>query len=115
VRMLDHDGCGIYNIAGEGAVPWSRAIATSGARPLPLPTWLAYPGVRVLAKLQTAFPAHLMDFFRYPVIVSDQAIRRELGWAPRVNVVDTLRSIDDIPADAGSRAAAFEGSRPLGL
>jgi len=114
MRLLDHDGCGIYNIAGEGAVPWSRAIATAGARPLPLPTWLAYPSVRVLARLNAAFPEHLMDFFRYPVIVSDLAVRTDLGWTPRVNVVDTLRSVDDVPADAGDRAAAFEESHSLG-
>lgn len=101
VRMaLEHDGYGVFNIAGEGAVPWSTAIATAGARPVHLPTWIAYPGAAVVSRLYPSFPEHLIDFFRYPVIISDVAIREQLGWTPHINVVDTLRSVADVPWDS---------------
>lgn len=108
VRALHDERYGVYNVAGEGAVPWSSAIETAGARPLPLPTAIAYPAVRLLSRLNAAFPDHLMDFFRFPVIVSDAAVRRDFDWVPRVSVVDTLRSIPDVPGDAGLRADAAE-------
>jgi len=91
---------GVYNLAGEGAVPWKSAIELAGSRSLPLPHLLAYPATRLASRLDAAFPDHLMDFFRYPVIVSDQAFRADFGFAPRVSVLDTLRSVDDITHDA---------------
>lgn len=97
---LEHHGHGVYNVAGEGAVPWSTAISTAGARPLQLPTWVAYPGAALVSRLNPSFPEHLMDFFCFPVIVSDEAARRDLGWKAQVSVVDTLRSVPDVPWDA---------------
>ena len=81
-------------------MPWRRAIEIAGARSVALPHGLAYPVVRVLARLNVAFPEHLMDFFRYPVITSDAALRARYAWRPRVTVVEALRSIQDVPADA---------------
>jgi UDP-glucose 4-epimerase len=106
VDVISGDEAAVYNVCGEGAVPWRRAIAIAGARPLPLPHTVAYPAVRLLARLNVAFPEHLMDFFRYPVIISDAALRARYAWRPRVNVVETLRSLHDLPPDVarGPRA-----------
>jgi UDP-glucose 4-epimerase len=98
--LVHGDESAVYNACGEGAVPWRRAIEIAGARSVALPHGLAYPVVRVLARLNVAFPEHLMDFFRYPVITSDAALRARYAWRPRVTVVEALRSIQDVPADA---------------
>ena len=87
---------GVYNVAGEGAIPWLSAIHLAGSRPLALPVPIAYPAVRMLARLQFAFPAHLMDYFRFPVIIHDGAFREEFGWQPRVSLHDTLSSVKDV-------------------
>ena len=42
-------GWGVFNVAGEGVVPWSHAIRLAGAEPLPVPHLLAYPLVGMLA------------------------------------------------------------------
>lgn len=94
---IERGNYGVYNIAGEGALPWRTAIETAGGRPLPLPTWVAYPGARAVSMVYPAFPEHLMDFFRYPVIVTDQAARTDLGWKAQTSVLDTLRSVRDVP------------------
>lgn len=94
---------GVFNVAGEGAIPWTRAIEAAGSRPLHLPHTVAYPLVRALARFNVAFPDHLMDFFRYPVILSDEAFRAH-GWLPRIDVVETLRSVSDVTADAAEVA-----------
>lgn len=103
-EILPSDQAGVYNVCGEGAVPWRTAIRIAGARPLPLPHTLAYPAVRVLSRMNVTFPEHLMDFFRYPVIISDAALRARLSWRPQVTVVEALRSIHDVPPDAGAAA-----------
>lgn len=99
VELLQGSESAVYNVCGEGEVPWRRAIEIAGARALPLPHTLAYPGVRLLSRMNIAFPEHLMDFFRYPVIISDQLLRSRVDWRPEVSVVETLRSLHDVPAD----------------
>lgn len=93
---FESEQTGVFNVAGEGAIPWTRAIRAAGSRPLALPHGVAYPAVRVLSRWNVAFPEHLMDFFRYPVIVSDEAFREATGYTPRVNVVEALRSVHDV-------------------
>ncbi|TVQ94768.1 MAG: NAD-dependent epimerase/dehydratase family protein [Deltaproteobacteria bacterium] len=100
VQVLEGSESAVYNLCGEGEVPWRRAIQIAGARELPLPHTIAYPAIRLLSRLNIAFPEHLMDFFRYPVIISDDAIRSRYPWRPEVSVVDTLRSLHDVPPDA---------------
>lgn len=84
---------GIYNVAGEGAVPWSKAILAAGGRPAAIPTFMAYPLVGSLSALNLLFPKHLMDYFRYPTVISDKAFRDDFGYAPQYDAIDTLRSV----------------------
>jgi UDP-glucose 4-epimerase len=90
---VDSDHWGVFNVAGEGCVPWSKAIALAGAVPMPIPHLLAYPLVGSLAALRLIFPKHLMDYFRYPTVISDDAFRETFGYEPQYSTVDTLRSV----------------------
>lgn len=103
---LTGSGFGVYNVAGEGAIPWERAIRVAGGRPVTVPHAVAYPALAVLSRFNVAFPEHLVDYFRYPVIVADGLFREQMGWEPKVSVVDTLRSVHDVPADGGRRSGA---------
>ena len=93
VLAVQSDRWGIYNLAGEGAVPYGSAIRLAGGSALPVPHVLAYPLVGSLARWRLLFPKHLMDYFRYPVVISDEALREELGYSPQYNTVDTLDSV----------------------
>lgn len=84
---------GVYNVAGEGSAPWSEAIRLAGAKPVSVPHMIAYPMVGLLARFGRGFPPHLIDYFRYPTIVSDAAFRREFGFEPSVTTVEALRSV----------------------
>jgi UDP-glucose 4-epimerase len=86
-------GWGVFNVAGEGVVPWSHAIRLAGGEPLPVPHVLAYPLVGMLARWRLLFPKHLIDYFRYPVVIDDGAFRAQYGYAPSVTTVETLRSM----------------------
>ncbi len=94
ILALGSDRAGIYNVAGEGVIPWSHAVRVAGAVPVPVPHVLAYPAFAAASQMGLyRFPKHLIDYFRYPTIISDKAFREELGYSPRVSTVDALRSI----------------------
>lgn len=94
ILALGSKHSGIYNVAGEGVVPWSHAVRTAGAVPVPLPHLLAYPAFAIASKMGVyRFPKHLIDYFRYPTIISDKAFREETGYAPGVTTMEALRSI----------------------
>lgn len=38
------------------------------------------------------FPRYLVNFYKYPCVIDDDAIRRAFEWAPRVSMTDTSRS-----------------------
>jgi UDP-glucose 4-epimerase len=70
------DRWGVYNVAGEGAVPYSHAVRLAGGSVVPVPHVLAYPVVGSLARWRLLWPKHLMDYFRYPTVIDDRAFRR---------------------------------------
>lgn len=90
---LHGDRVGVYNVAGEGAVPYTYAIRLAGGRPVPVPHFLAYPVVGSLSRWRLLFPKHLMDYFRYPTVVDDSLFRADFGYAPQFTIVETLASV----------------------
>ncbi|HEX2569918.1 MAG TPA: NAD-dependent epimerase/dehydratase family protein [Polyangia bacterium] len=79
---------GIFNVAGSGAVPWRTALELCHANTYPIPAGLVLLYLRVFSE----FPAYLINFFRYPCIITDQAFREAFGWAPHVPLAEALRS-----------------------
>ena len=90
---LDSDRSGVYNVAGEGTVPYTRAIEMAGSKTLPVPHFLAYPALGILQRLKLSFPKHLADYFRYPTVVSDAAFRKDFGYEPTVTTVKALEGL----------------------
>lgn len=81
---------GVYNVAGEGAVPYTRAIRLAGGRPIAVPHFLAYPLTALLARRDLMPPMHLLDYFRYATLIDDRKFRADFGWSPKYNLVETL-------------------------
>ena len=87
-------GRGVFNVAGEGACAWSWAIRHAGASYVSVPHVVAIPLMAVLYRGRgVALPEHLIDYFRYPVIIDDQAFRERFGYTPRFSTVDALRGV----------------------
>lgn len=84
---------GIYNIAGEGVVPYTKAIEIVGGRAILVPHFIAYPAVNALNRVGMRFPMHLLDYFKYPTIISDSRFRKDFEFTPDVDTVLALRSI----------------------
>ena len=82
--LLDGDS-GVYNLAGDGAVPWSELAVVSGRKLIMLPAPLAYglTGATWSLRLQSDSPACGLDFVRYRWTAGTEKIERELGVRPR--------------------------------
>lgn len=89
IALKQKDIYGVFNIAGAGSIPLLKAIRECGGKPIPIPHYLAYP----LLRRNTKIPAHLMDYLRYPVIISDKKFRNATNYSPSMGILDTLRSI----------------------
>lgn len=93
---LDADASGIYNIAGEGVIPFGKALEITGGTRIPIPA----PAARLLLNISqnltdwtAAIPAHLIDYFMYPTLVDDSRFRDKFNYSPTINTVEALRSL----------------------
>ena len=93
VLSLKSTKSGVYNVAGEGVIPWSDAVRASGAHPVPILHLLAYPFFAAASRVGIHFPKHLIDYFRYPTICSDEAFKKDTGYEAKVSTIEALRSI----------------------
>jgi UDP-glucose 4-epimerase len=94
IAALRGSKSGIYNVAGEGVIPWSHAVRAAGAIPVPIPHAIAYPAFAIASRMFVHhFPKHLIDYFRYPTLISDEAFRKDMGYAPGVTTMEALRSV----------------------
>jgi 1-acyl-sn-glycerol-3-phosphate acyltransferase len=91
---------GIYNVAPDTVVPLHRAIQLAGRTRLPFPRRLQ----------RTAHSSESLDYLRYPWTVSNQKIKRELGFIPQRSSAATLmelKSNNPLPQDCGQHFDEF--------
>jgi UDP-glucose 4-epimerase len=77
----------VFNVAGPAVVPWRTALAIAEARTFPLPQTIAEAYMTF-----AGFPRYLLNFYKYPCVISDEAFRRAFGWSARVDMRTTLVS-----------------------
>jgi UDP-glucose 4-epimerase len=79
---------GIFNIAGPAVIPWRTALELCRARTFPIP----WPLTRLYVEVAGSLPHYLINFFRYPCVITDRAFREATGWSPELSIEDTLWS-----------------------
>jgi UDP-glucose 4-epimerase len=91
---------GVYNVTGPGEVPLSLALKELGRRPVPIPHFLVRALLRRAfdARL-TSFPPEEVDHIQYLCAVDGSRALRDLGYAPRYTLRQTIRSV--LGADRG--------------
>jgi UDP-glucose 4-epimerase len=92
---------GIFNLAGQTAVPWRTALDLCEALSFPLPPLL----VSLYMSAFSGLPQYLVNFFKYPCVISDRAFRGAFAWEPRISIRETLWS-----TVAAARALQQKGS-----
>lgn len=85
---------GVFNVTGPGEVPLSAALRELGRKPIPVPHFLVRPLVRRLFEARlTSFPPDEIDHIQYLCVVDGSRAARDLGWAPRYSMRETIRSV----------------------
>ena len=81
---------GIYNVAPDDWIAYQDAVEQSGCRRLPI---LSVPPAipRMVSNLlnwNAFFPAYMIDFFKYPVVIDGKLFREAFDWRPKRNLND---------------------------
>jgi UDP-glucose 4-epimerase len=84
LRAAEGEAAGVFNVAGAGTIPWREALDVTGARQIPVPASLAYAYLSLARRFGPGVPPYLVNFFKYPCIISDAAFRRAFTWEPRI-------------------------------
>lgn len=81
VHVILHDVPGIYNIAGDGTIPWTEMCKMLGRPLITLPPILLYPltDLTWMLHVNKDSPACGLNFIRYPWVADISKIKRELG------------------------------------
>jgi UDP-glucose 4-epimerase len=87
VSAFEKNIAGIYNVAPSDCVSYSKALELSNCRKIPiapLPASLPKTFSRVTAWRK--FPVHLVDFFKYPVIIDGKRFKEAFDFEPRYSL-----------------------------
>jgi UDP-glucose 4-epimerase len=85
---------GVYNVVGPGEAPLSAVLRELGRRPVPIPHFLVRPLVKQLFEARlSSFPPGEVDHIQYLCAVDGSRAVRDLGWAPRFSLRETIRSV----------------------
>ncbi|MFZ5587982.1 MAG: SDR family oxidoreductase [Thermodesulfobacteriota bacterium] len=75
---------GVYNLAGDGALPMRRIAAILKKPYLPLPAWLLKSALWLLSRLGlTAYGPEQVNFLRYRPVLSNRRLKEEFGYIPQ--------------------------------
>lgn len=93
-QAVMRDVQGAFNLAAEPVLDPRELEAAFGARrvPVPAPVLRAAATASWLLRLQPSAPGWLDLILSVPLMSADRA-RRELGWVPQRQAVDTLREV----------------------
>ena len=97
ILALENELPGIFNVAGEGVIAYSHAIKHAQAISIPIPPLISTGLVRLLSEMtHIGFPPYLMDYFKYPTVVNDDAFRAVFGYQPKVKTLQSLRNLGPV-------------------
>jgi UDP-glucose 4-epimerase len=81
-------------VVGPGELPLSAVLRELGREPIPVPHFLLRPMLRFLADERGGvFPPEEVDHLQFACTVDGSRAVRELGWAPRHGLRETIRSV----------------------
>ncbi len=88
IAAWEGDFVGIYNVASTAVIPWRTALELARAITFPVPA----PIASVFMRAAGNFPQYLINFFRYPCVITDRAFQKVSGWTPSLSAEQTLWS-----------------------
>ena len=81
---------GVFNVAPDGVIPFRVALRMAGATRLPVSRLVQRAARRVLTALGLAYPSDQLEYIRHSWTVSNEKIKRELGFVPERSSIAAL-------------------------
>lgn len=75
--VLEHELAGVYNVAGDGLLPWSEVAAICGKLTVPLPPVAQGLAATVLRRLGVDIPPEIADLLRYGRGLDNERLKQE--------------------------------------
>ncbi len=84
VAAFEKNTSGIYNVAPEDWVSYTKVLELSGCKKIPVPALPASVPI-ALSRITgwRKFPMHLVNFFKYPVIIDGSLFKETFNFEPR--------------------------------
>lgn len=91
--VVDRRLAGVFNVAGDGRLPWSEVLAIAGKRPLLLPPLLTGSAAEPLARLRILdLPPELLSLLRFGRGVDNRRLKAA-GFAYRFTTAAAVRAL----------------------
>jgi UDP-glucose 4-epimerase len=74
--VLDHSVPGVFNVAGDGVIPWSEVVALCGKRTIPLPPFGMGLVTGPLRRLRIDLPPELVELMKFGRGVDNRRFKR---------------------------------------
>ena len=87
---VEKDEEGVFNVAPDGVIPLGRALRVAGSRRLPIPLTLQRFSRPFISSSGAVDPVERLEYLRYSWTVSNQKIKRELGFVPKSSSAEAL-------------------------
>lgn len=113
VRGLRERAAGVYNLAGDGAIPMRDLARRLGKPFVPLPVGAVRAALTVMKRLGvTQYGPEQVDFLRYRPVLSNRRLKEEFGYVPEKTTSEVFdRFLEGRRAAAEGRAAGKDGRR----
>jgi UDP-glucose 4-epimerase len=108
LAALSGEARGVFNVAGGVALPWRTALELAGVRTFTVPSSL----MKLSLRRFSAFPDYLVNFCKYPCVITGRRFRSTFDWAPAMSAREALASTV-APAKRASAEAAQQGAEPV--
>lgn len=81
-EFITRKKAGIYNVAGDGTIKYSKVARLLGKKLMKLPEQLLKPVISLswATHLQSASPSSGVEFIKYPPVVSTDKLKEALGY-----------------------------------
>lgn len=89
--VIEREAEGVYNVAPDGVITLRAALRMVEAKRLPLSRVAQRIARAALQPLRLAHPLEQLEYIRYCWTISNEKIKRELGWTPSRSSVEAVR------------------------
>jgi UDP-glucose 4-epimerase len=85
VLLLNKKKAGIYNLTGDGALPYHDMIQKLGRSSISLPAWLLHLGIQLswVLRMQKRSQAGGVMMLQYPILLDNSKVKRDTGYQSR--------------------------------